>query len=446
MGLAVDALQTWCNLQTATLNADPGWAVGQESSQLNLQVGATITTSNSVELKTQADLAMKAPSALAVLGLAAAASARWHEAEGSTIQYTTVPGYFLQDDAATNPSGFDYAAWNFGLLNRTYPTDGYGGGGGGGGHQGQQGHGAASTQWQRFKRWVDYLNSNCRNDGRTRYKVLIMGRHGQGWHNAAETFYGTPAWNCYWAELDGNGTATWADPLLTPQGAAEASRANAYFASRLRDHGMPAFDSYYSSPLKRCIQTADGTFSSLDLPRNKPFRPTIKELFREGISIHTCDRRSTRREIRDFSPASFRFEDGFAEHDELWEGAQSKGETDAHQRARSKTVLDDVFAHDDGTWISVTSHSGEIRALLAVLGHREFSLGTGQIIPVLVRAEAVRGGAPAPPTTSAPGFTYEATCTAPPVTSIAGQGCVCSTTGGVPALASATPTPSLRQL
>lgn len=22
-----------------------------------------------------------------------------------------------------------------------------------------------------------------------------MGRHGNGWHNAAETYYGTPAWN-----------------------------------------------------------------------------------------------------------------------------------------------------------------------------------------------------------------------------------------------------------
>ncbi|GJN67811.1 hypothetical protein PLICBS_001853 [Purpureocillium lilacinum] len=379
---------------------------------------------------------------LTALGLAASgASARWHEADGATIRYSTVSGYFLQDEPTTNPSGFDYAAWNFGLLNRTYPTDGWGH------HQPSSGS-VASTQWQRFARWVDYLNSNCRNDGRTRYKVLVMGRHGQGWHNVAETYYGTPAWNCYWAELDGNGTATWADPLLTPQGAAEASRANAYFASRLRDHGMPAFDSYYSSPLKRCIQTADGTFSSLHLPAGKPFRPTIKELFREGISIHTCDRRSTRREIRAFAPASFRFEEGFTEEDELWQGAQSKGETEAHEQARSKTVLDDVFAHDDGTWLSVTSHSGEIRSLLAVLGHREFGLGTGQIIPVLVRAEAVRGGGGSPPpgTTTAPGFTFEATCTAPPVTSIAGQGCVCSTTGGVPALASATPTPSLRQM
>ncbi|UNI21259.1 putative phosphoglycerate mutase pmu1, variant 2 [Purpureocillium takamizusanense] len=256
---------------------------------------------------------------------------------------------------------------------------------------------------------------------------------------------------CYWAELDGNGTATWADPLLTAQGAAEASRANAYFASRLHDHGMPAFDSYYSSPLKRCIQTADGTFSSLRLPPGSaPFRPTIKELFREGISIHTCDRRSTRGAIRAFAPASFRFEEGFTEEDELWQGGapRSRGETEAHQRARSKAVLDDVFTHDDGTWLSVTSHSGEIASLLAVLGHRAFSLGTGQIIPVLVRAEVARGGQT--PTTTAPGFTFEATCTAPPVTSIAGQGCVCSTTsssGGIPAVAaSATSTPSPRQM
>ncbi len=28
-----------------------------------------------------------------------------------------------------------------------------------------------------------------------RYKLLVMGRHGQGFHNAAESYYGTPAWN-----------------------------------------------------------------------------------------------------------------------------------------------------------------------------------------------------------------------------------------------------------
>jgi hypothetical protein len=27
------------------------------------------------------------------------------------------------------------------------------------------------------------------------YKVLYMGRHGEGYHNVAEAFYGTPAWD-----------------------------------------------------------------------------------------------------------------------------------------------------------------------------------------------------------------------------------------------------------
>jgi hypothetical protein len=43
-----------------------------------------------------------------------------------------------------------------------------------------------------------------------------------------------------------------------------------------------------------------------------------------------------------------------------------------------------MFDHDDGTFISITSHSGFITAMLAVLGHRPFPLGTGQAIPVIV--------------------------------------------------------------
>jgi hypothetical protein len=74
-----------------------------------------------------------------------------------------------------------------GLLNRSYPTD----------HSSGRHHGE-KPQWAKFARWVDYLNKKCRGSGghdRTMYKVLVMGRHGQGWHNAAESYYGTPAWN-----------------------------------------------------------------------------------------------------------------------------------------------------------------------------------------------------------------------------------------------------------
>lgn len=197
---------------------------------------------------------------------------------------------------------------------------------------------------------------------------------------------------------------------------------------------MPYPEAYYSSPLSRCTITANVTFANLTLPPTHPFTPTIKESLREGISIHTCDRRSSRAYIHDLLPA-FDFEDGFTERDELWRGTE--GETGEHQLARSKGALDDLFtADDDAVWVSISSHSGEIGRLLETLGHRAFRLSTGQIIPVLVKAEVV---APSP-TESYVGFTPEATCLAPPVTSIAGEGCVCSSTTVASVKATATAT------
>ncbi|OAA34180.1 Histidine phosphatase superfamily, clade-1 [Metarhizium rileyi] len=351
---------------------------------------------------------MKLSSVPVFLGLASRSMATWHEAKGKDIQYTSVGGYFLQDDPNTNPDGFDYAQHNFGLIDRKYSTDD------------KFDPDGTKTQWQRFNKWVHYLNHHCDQSENIRYKVIFFGRHGQGYHNVAESFYGTPAWNA-----KGNGTITWADPLLTPDGFKEAEKANGFYRRLYEQQSMPRFESYYSSPLKRCLQTANTTFGTLDLPTEYPFVPTIKELFREDISIHTCDRRSTKSEIAEFMPG-WTFEEGFTEKDELWQG--DKGETPAHQVARSKKVLDDVFTNDGSTWISVTSHSGEIAALLTALNHRAFSLSTGQIIPVLIKAELVQ---PLPASTSA-GFTPEATCKQAPVTSLSGKGCVCSSTGSTP--------------
>lgn len=52
-----------------------------------------------------------------------------------------------------------------------------------------------------------------------------------------------------------------------------------------------------------------------------------------------------------------------------------------------KKLLDDIFAHDDSTYISFTTHSGSIASILRVIGHREFRLPTGAVIPVLIKGE-----------------------------------------------------------
>jgi hypothetical protein len=97
------------------------------------------------------------------------------------------------------------------------------------------------------------------------------------------------------------------------------------------------------------------------LPSRQPFIPTIKELFREGISGHTCDRRSSKTEIHNAFP-KYAIEDGFSEEDLLWR--KGVGEVSQDQDVRSKKVLDEVFGNDDSTYISITSHSGEIASIL----------------------------------------------------------------------------------
>ncbi|KAF4626683.1 hypothetical protein G7Y89_g11475 [Cudoniella acicularis] len=313
------------------------------------------------------------------------------------INYTTVTGFFLQDESSTDPGTFDYTATNFGLINRTYPTDNE--------------CDKSFTQWQKFEHYVDTLNQ--RSGRNVDYKVLFMGRHGEGYHNVAETYYGTPAWNCYWSLLDGNGTIVWADAHLTPNGIAQAQIAAAFWASRITLQKIPLPQSYYTSPLSRCLATANITFSTLPLPRSQPFIPTVKELFREGISGHTCDRRSNKTYIHNSFP-SYKIEPGFSEQDLLWRAGV--GEVNTDEDIRSKTVLDEVFGSDDNTWISVTSHSGEIASILRVLGHQAFGLNTGAVIPVLVKAVTIAG---TPVATATLPWTTISTCsTVPPLPTV----------------------------
>ena len=69
---------------------------------------------------------------------------------------------------------------NFGLINRTYPTD-------------AAGDEEKEKHWTRFERYVRSLDATKKEN--ERFKVLFLGRHGQGWHNVAESKYGTKAWD-----------------------------------------------------------------------------------------------------------------------------------------------------------------------------------------------------------------------------------------------------------
>lgn len=115
-----------------------------------------------------------------------------------------------------------------------------------------------------------------------------MGRHGEGYHNTAESYYGTPGWNYFWSEKDGMQQSVGQMPASRPM----ALSVNKFWKTEIAEQKIPAPRRYYTSPLTRCLTTANLTFFSLSLPAFHPFVPEVKELLRETISGRTCDRRS----------------------------------------------------------------------------------------------------------------------------------------------------------
>lgn len=265
---------------------------------------------------------------------------------------------------------------NFGLIERNYPTNGK--------EEGDK------KPWQRFEQYMRSIADSAKQG--ESYKVLFLGRHGQGWHNVAEAKYGTKAWDCYYSFLDGYDNLTWSDALLTPVGQQQARDVNTLWATQLKN-GIPPPETYYVSPLTRTIETADLSFQGIPLPKGKEYNPYIKELLREALGVHTCDRRSTKSHLTSTFP-HIAFEPNFSEPDPLWEADYR--EPRSARRYRLATFLDDVFANDEGVFLSFTSHSGAIASILEAVGHRTFRLETGGVIPVVLKAEKVSGRREAP--------------------------------------------------
>lgn len=223
----------------------------------------------------------------------------------------------------------------------------------------------------------------------TSYKLLLLSRHGEGLHNVAESFFGTVAWDCFFAGLDGSQNVTWADAELTARGVGQAKEMGEGYARLVRGEGVLLPERWYVSPLRRAVRTATGTWSVVMKEvgeEGKEVRPIVMENLREGMGIHTCDRRSRRSEIEDEFPA-LEFEEGFPEEDELWvPDLREPGEA---QDVRVRRALDEISRKDRSLGISVTSHGGTIASILRVVGHRDFVVPTGGLLPMVVKVEFV---------------------------------------------------------
>ncbi|KAI2639072.1 phosphoglycerate mutase-like protein [Hypomontagnella submonticulosa] len=272
----------------------------------------------------------------------------------STFTYQVAAGFFKHDNEPEGPSFRATTQPGMGLINQVYETDQS--------FDPQR----QKTQWQRFLYYVDQLNRA--GGGKTVYKLVYVIRHGEGYHNVKEAQVGRHAWEGQWARLDGDGTISWSDATLTEKDSAQNGA------------GVPPPQRLYTSPLTRCLQTTSYAYAGV------PFKPIIREGLRERNGVHTCDRRSPRSWIRNNFPG-FHIGRDLTENDDLWKPDQR--ETMEGVQGRVKAVLDEIFSNETKTIISITAHSGLVRALYSVVGHRGVWVAAGAMVPVLISARKV---------------------------------------------------------
>ncbi|KAF8887452.1 phosphoglycerate mutase [Gymnopilus junonius] len=272
----------------------------------------------------------------------------------ATTTYEYVPGNFAHDDEEQSPLAA--VPHRFGLKDES------------------------KDRWTILFQQLSDLNNGSPHN--VSYKFFLLSRHGQGYHNLAESKYGTDAWDDHWSKLNGDGEIIWGpDPLLTPLGKDQAEAIGREWAKEAAA-GLPPPHRRYCSPLSRALDTCDIMFDGAF--EDHSHAVLIVENCREENGVHTCDQRNLRSYIAKHKP-HFEFEEAFTEFDELW--SPNIRETKAELTLRARGVIERIFeTNPEATFISITAHGGFITGFLKAIGRKLYTVPTGGVIPVIVRA------------------------------------------------------------
>lgn len=203
-------------------------------------------------------------------------------------------------------------------------------------------------------------------------KFIYTMRHGNAEHNArSDTFTKPITWR-FTAKLRTN-----FDPGLTVKGVQEAGRSGKILSDLAQFEGAPLPVTVYTSPLRRCIQTAMCALATLRPPG--PITLHIKEGLREWKGYdhnHTSDGRNTTPAILALV-AQLSTELGLIVYPVLdWRLDQpdeaNMRETYVDVDRRVRRVFDDIFADPtSGRSVLVVLHNRSNKSLLRVLGHTQ---------------------------------------------------------------------------
>ncbi|CDZ98609.1 Predicted phosphoglycerate mutase [Phaffia rhodozyma] len=277
-------------------------------------------------------------------------------------KYEHIPGFFHQDILAPLISGEAALEQSFGLLDES------------------------PQHWQLFKNKIAELDEKA-EDGAS-YKVIWLGRHGQGFHNvAAAKYQALGTWENKWSFETTDGEITWGpDPVLTPLGESQARALSKAWLNASKN-GIPLPTRWFVSPLQRTIQTCQITWGDVwekVLSKGRDGAGVgvraIEDL-REKAWADTANHRRTKSEVsRDYPTVIF--PESIPEEDMLWHPKVS--EEDEHVRDRAKSWLGTVWEYDD-TFVSCTAHGDIMRATFEVINHPLCPIETAELIPIVVK-------------------------------------------------------------
>lgn len=251
--------------------------------------------------------------------------------------------------------------------------------------------------------WKELYDSIPQNTDTHEYKLLVVARHGQGYHNAAILRYGQELWMNKWSILNGDEYGEWLDSKLTPLGQTQVSNiGKEVLLPMIEDLGFLP-DKFFSSPMRRCLETFIGSWNHVFnkypnlLNRDVPLNVKIFENIREVFNTHPCNERVnhsvTINEYQDYKTPSgltihWEYEPGYPEEDQLWstDHWETKEEIDTRIGAGLNSIFADITSEDK--LISITCHSKVIESILRITQHPAINkLDTAKIVCLVAEIE-----------------------------------------------------------
>ncbi|KAE8965697.1 hypothetical protein PR003_g29725 [Phytophthora rubi] len=225
------------------------------------------------------------------------------------------------------------------------------------------------------KTWGDvHAAMDAKRVSGVRSKLVVFLRHGEGIHNVAIEKYGSDAWNSFYCKLP-----EFLDAPLTSRGIQQANEASQRLNTEV-NRGLH-LELVLISPLERALKTFTIAYQGQTNISSKPL-----ELPREILGVDTCDeRRSISEKKRQYPELDFG--DFESDGDPWW--TPDHRETESELETRANKFLEILFSNMSAQRVGVVSHSVFGAALLRVIGHREYSLGTAEFLPLLIEEPTI---------------------------------------------------------